>query len=245
MRIARSLAILIAIWSIISCATAKPIAPCAVVSTPSAAVAATPSPFDRYERRLITGGAENEVMTLVTDDTPAGNAFLREKAFDIDPNDPLLPLLRSRMLETVKKAPGVGVAAPQVGISRRAAWIQRMDKPEKPFEFYVNPRIDEYAPEKATGWEGCLSVPAGFGSVERSTWVVVTHDIAGKGRISERIEGFTAVIFQHELDHLDGILFVDRKLPGELMPKEAYYEMRRKEKEEKEAAAQKEKQNEK
>ncbi len=201
---------------------------------------ATVKPIDRYERRIIMGGGENEVMPLVEDNTPAGNAFLREKADAIDPADPLIAHLASRMLETVKKAPGVGVAAPQVGISRRAAWVQRMDKPDKPFEFYINPRIVEFSPEKATGWEGCLSVPAGFGRVARSTAVTVAHDVAGKGRVTERIEGFTAVIFQHELDHLDGILFVDRKEPGDLMPKEAYYEMRRTEKE---AAAAAEKEN--
>jgi peptide deformylase len=212
--------VLVAVLSLVSCATVKP--------------------MDRYERRLIESGGPQEVMPLTTDDTPAGNAFLREKAFDLDPADPLLPLLAARMLETVKKAPGVGVAAPQVGISRRAAWVMRKDKPSEPFEFYINPRIVEYAPEKATGWEGCLSVPAGFGKVERSQWVVVAHDVAGKGRVSERIEGFTAVIFQHELDHLDGVLFVDRREAGDLMPKDAYYEMRRKEKE---AAAAAEKEN--
>ncbi len=209
----RSLCILLCVagLSILSCATVKPI--------------------DRYERRIILDGGPQEVMVIVEDDTPAGNEFLREKALDLDPADTLIDHLAARMLETVRKAPGVGIAAPQVGISRRAAWVMRKDKENEPFEFYINPHIVEFSPEKASGWEGCLSVPAGFGKVERSQWVVVAHDRKGGGRVTERIEGFTAVIFQHELDHLDGVLFIDRKESGDLMPKEAYYEMRRKEKE--------------
>ncbi len=207
---------------------------CATVSSPTVVTEEkkeAAGQFDRYERYLITSGAPNEVMTIVENDTPAGDSFLREKAIPVDPADPLLDHLASRMLETVKKAPGVGIAAPQVGISRRVVWVQRMDKPDKPFEFYINPRITEFGPSKAVGWEGCLSVPAGFGQVERSTWVTVTRDTKERKTVSERIEGFTAVIFQHELDHLDGVLFIDKKLPGDLIPKEQYYEMRRKEKE--------------
>ncbi len=213
-----------ALCLVLSCAT--------VPSVPTARkTEASSSHFDRYERYLITSGSPDEVMTIVENDTPAGETFLREKALTVDPTDPLLDHLAIRMLETVKKAPGVGIAAPQVGISRRVAWVQRVDKPDKPFEFYINPRITEFGPEKAVGWEGCLSVPAGFGQVERSTWVTVAHDTKEGKTVSERIEGFAAVIFQHELDHLDGVLFIDRKLPGELVPKEQYYEMRRKEKE--------------
>jgi len=200
---------------------------------------AQPASFDRYERYLITAGAATEPMTILENDTPAGDAFLREKAWDVDPREPLLDHLAARMLETVKKASGVGIAGPQVGISRRVAWVQRMDKEGQPFEFYINPRITEFGPEKAIGWEGCLSIPAGFGQVDRSTWVVVEHETKEGKRISERIEGFTAVIFQHELDHLDGVLFIDRKQPGDLVPKEQYYEMRRREKEAKEAAEEK------
>ncbi len=166
----------------LSCATA----PSAPVTKGKEASA---SRFNRYERYLITSAAPSEVMAIVENDTPAGDAFLREKALDLDPADPLLDHLASRMLETVRKAPGVGIAAPQVGVSRRAAWIQRMDKPDKPFEFYINPRIVEYGPEKAVGGEGCLSVPAGFGQVERSTWVTVAHDTKEGEAVAERIEG--------------------------------------------------------
>lgn len=221
MRVLLCLAVAASFFAL-SCASVSPVA----VPSKEATVR-----FDRYERYLITSAAPSEVMTIVKNDTPAGDAFLREKALPVDPADPLLDHLASRMLETVKKAPGVGIAAPQVGISRRVAWVQRMDKPDKPFEFYINPRITEFGSEKAVGWEGCLSVPAGFGQVERSTWVTVMHDTKEGKTVSERIEGFTAVIFQHELDHLDGVLFIDKKLPGELVPKDQYYEMRHKEKE--------------
>lgn len=220
--------VLLSTLSLFSCATV----PASSALDPVPAVIVKAEPFDRYERRLIQSGGPQEVMVIVEDDTPAGNEFLREKALELDPSDPLIGLLSSRMLETVRKAPGVGIAAPQVGISRRAVWVMRKDKENEPFEFYINPHIVEFSPEKASGWEGCLSVPAGFGKVERSQWVVVAYDRSkGEGRVTERIEGFTAVIFQHEIDHLDGVLFIDRKESGDLMPKEAYYEMRRKERE--------------
>lgn len=170
-------------------------------------------------------------MALVQNDSMAGNEFLRSKAVNIDINDPVAHYLAERMLETVKKAPGVGIAAPQVGISRNLVIVQRMDKSEKPFEIYFNPVITEFSTEKATGWEGCLSVPAGFCKVPRSKFVVVEYDTKDRGRVSEKIEGYTAIIFQHELDHLNGVLFIDKKEPGDLMPKEQYYEMRKKEKE--------------
>ncbi|HNT28917.1 MAG TPA: peptide deformylase [bacterium] len=217
---------------LVSCATAAP-APCPQ-PTVTAPAAVAHQPLDRYERRIITAGAPAEVMALVENDTPSDDAFLREKALTVDPAEPIIGHLAARMLETVKKAPGVGIAAPQVGISRRLIWVQRMDKEEKPFEFYINPRIDEFSPEKEIGWEGCLSVPAGFGKCYRSTSITLSHDTTDNGRVSEKISGFTAVIFQHEIDHLDGVLFIDLKEQGDLMPKEAYYEMRRKEKEAKE-----------
>lgn len=216
-----------------SCATAAP-APCPQQPVVAVPAPLTYQPLDRYERRLILSGAPTEVMALVENDTPADDAFLREKALTVDPAEPLIDHLAARMLETVKKAPGVGIAAPQIGISRRLIWVQRMDKDEKPFEFYINPRIDEFSPEKEIGWEGCLSVPAGFGRCYRSTGITVSYDTKDKGRVSEKVAGYTAIIFQHEIDHLDGVLFIDLKEAGDLTPKEQYYEMRRKEKEAKE-----------
>jgi peptide deformylase len=119
-----------------------------------------------------------------------------------------------------------------VGINRRVILVQRLDKePQKPFEAYLNPRIEHYSGETVLDWEGCLSIPAGFGQVKRAASIRVSFDRPDGTPAVEEIQGFTARIFQHEIDHLDGILFIDRKEPGPLMEPRAYREMRRLERE--------------
>jgi len=92
------------------------------------------------------------------------------------------------------------------------------------------------SPDIELEWEGCLSIPAGHGKVSRPKAIHVEYDLENGGRDSEMVEGFTARIFQHEIDHLDGVLFIDHMDPGPLMPKEEYREMRRREKEQRDAA---------
>ena len=142
-----------------------------------------------------------------------------------------LEKLMSRELESGQ---GVGIAAPQVGINRRLIIVQRLDKEGHPFEFYYNPEIVKRYGEQKEGWEGCLSIPAGFGKVMRWYEIDLEYDRLKEGAVvreHEKIRGFTAVIFQHEIDHLDGVLFIDKRSGDEpLMPKEEYYEMRRREK---------------
>ncbi len=185
------------------------------------------------EQLKITEGTKDDAMKVVENNSESGNTFLRTVARDADIKNPLFHHLAARMRATLKVIPGVGIAATQVGIDRRIVIVQRMDKADKPFEVYFNPEITEYSKEVLEGWEGCLSIPAGFGKVKRPISITIAYDTE-KGRKTEKIEGFTAVIFQHEIDHLLGKLFVDRKEPGDLMPKEKYYEMRKKEKEAKE-----------
>lgn len=106
--------------------------------------------------------------------------------------------------------PGVGIAAPQIGINKNLIWVQRFDKPDQPFEFYVNPKILWRSKLKRKGAEGCLSIPNRKEDVLRS-YAIRLQYINKEGKvIEENIEGFTAVIFQHETDHLFGILFPDR-----------------------------------
>jgi peptide deformylase len=116
------------------------------------------------------------------------------------------------MLKTVRNPEneGVGIAAPQVGILRRLVAVQRFDKEGEPFEFYVNPEIVEYGEPKEYGSEGCLSVPNHRGEVLRSRCITLRYRDLQFKRQTEIIEDFTAVIFQHEIDHLDGILYIDR-----------------------------------
>lgn len=121
--------------------------------------------------------------------------------------------LAERMVATVTspEQDGVGIAGPQVGLSRRIVAVQRLDKKDEPFEVYPNIRVTATRGEKTVGREGCLSVPGQRGMVLR--WQDI--DIAYTSPYTfcdttEQVKGFTAVIFQHECDHLDGIVYTDK-----------------------------------
>lgn len=131
--------------------------------------------------------------------------------------------LTELMLATVNHPSqnGVGIAGPQVGLNRRVVAVQRFDKPaaangEHPFEVYPNIRIVWASDTKSAGPEGCLSVPGKAGIVMRSTEIIIEYsqpDPKKKRRfitVQEKVSGYTAVIFQHEIDHLDGFLYTDR-----------------------------------
>jgi peptide deformylase len=199
----------------------------------SACAAKRVSPaFAPTERLLAMRAAGDVRMDMVENDTAAGDVFLRTRSLLVRPGDPVVAHLISRMLATVKDEGGVGIAAPQVGVNRRVVLVKRLDRePEQPIEAYLNPEITESSEETVVDWEGCLSIPAGFGKVRRAESITVTYDTLAGERKTEKVSGFTARIFQHEIDHLDGVLFIDRKEPGELMPEKEYREMRRKEKE--------------
>ena len=106
---------------------------------------------------------------------------------------------------------GVGIAGPQVGIGKRIIWLQRLDKEGGPFECYLNVRIDSLFGTIGKGPEGCLSVPPMRGLVPRYTDAIVSYvhpETLEPKR--DTVHGYTAVIFQHECDHLDGRLYIDR-----------------------------------
>lgn len=106
---------------------------------------------------------------------------------------------------------GVGIAAPQVGLNRRVVAVQRFDKEGAPFEVYPNIQVDSLYGEKVLGPEGCLSVPGLRGDVPRYQNIIVSYmDPETLGEVRDTVSGFTAVIFQHETDHLEGILYTDR-----------------------------------
>ena len=109
---------------------------------------------------------------------------------------------------------GVGIASPQVGLNRRVVAVQRFDKQGEPFEVYPNISIVWASDSLASGPEGCLSVPDRRGEVLRSQEVVIeyasTDHENGLNMVKDTVKGFTAVIFQHEIDHLDGILYIYR-----------------------------------
>jgi len=168
--------------------------------------------FNDAERRLITSGDTTKLLRIIPLSEPEGYKVLKSVSMDVDYSDPLLPLLKERMYKAVTdtSAGGVGIAAPQVGINRNLIWVQRFDKEEAPFEFFINPRIVWRSSLLRRGTEGDLSFSDKRGDVVRSYTIMVTYTgMDGKQHI-ELLEDFTAVIFQHETDHLFGTLLTDR-----------------------------------
>lgn len=128
-----------------------------------------------------------------------------------DSTDEVLQHLVYRMYKSVNdpEHPGVGIAAPQVGVNRNVIWVQRQDKPYSPFEVYFNPEIIQFGSQWLFGMEGCLSVPDRSGYVRRARAILIKYnDWAGNEHV-EMVEAYTARIFQHEIDHLNGIIYID------------------------------------
>ena len=149
-----------------------------------------------------------------------GNPLLREPAREVATSElgsAALRLLVEDLVDTMQSAGGIGIAAPQIGMPVRAAVIEidaASDRYPSSHAFprlvMINPRITVVAEAEQGFWEGCLSVPNLRGLVFRPRRVHVDYfDIDG-GAHTLDAEGFLATVFQHELDHLDGVLFVDR-----------------------------------
>lgn len=135
-----------------------------------------------------------------------------------------LQTLVDDMVETMRVAPGVGLAAPQVDVPLRVIVVEFGDEEDEsvPLKLFpvVNPEITRFLKEQVTGTEGCLSIPDFVGDVDRSVSVVVKGMNRRGQPMRIKSSGWLARIFQHELDHLNGVLFIDRteriwKLEGE------------------------------
>jgi len=134
------------------------------------------------------------------------------EAVTVDPKDTVLMNLIDRMYTTVRDSLslGAGIAAPQVGILKRIAWVQRFDKEGFPFEVIINPVIKQYSKKKQDCPEGCLSIPGRRDTLStRAYAILVEYDKPDASHEIEMVEDFTAVVFQHEIDHLNGILYLD------------------------------------
>ncbi|MFN1217895.1 peptide deformylase [Chryseobacterium kwangjuense] len=131
---------------------------------------------------------------------------------EIDPVDSHTATLVIRMKESLLSTDGgVGIAAPQVGINRKVIWVERFDKEGNPLEYFINPVIVWRSELQNLGPEGDLSIPEFRDQFYRSKVIQLEYvDLKGQ-KYSEIVEGFTAVIFQHEIDHLFGILISDKK----------------------------------
>lgn len=150
-----------------------------------------------------------------------GQPVLRKVAEDIDADYPELKKLISDMWETLANSEGIGLAAPQIGKAIRLVLIDldplSEDFPEyKDFKkVYINANIIEFDEnsKKESSQEGCLSLPAIHENVTRPTRIHVEYDDEDFNHHDEWVEGYLARVMQHEFDHLDGKMFIDRLSP--------------------------------
>ena len=135
---------------------------------------------------------------------------LKQKSQPVDTVDDALRALMDDMLETMYAAPGIGLAAVQIGVPKRVIVMDlaRAEEPKAP-RYFVNPEIVWRSEETAPYEEGCLSVPEIYDEVERPARVRLRYlDYDGKP-VEEEAEGLFAVCIQHEMDHLEGVLLID------------------------------------
>ncbi|MCF6277619.1 MAG: peptide deformylase [Anaerolineales bacterium] len=141
------------------------------------------------------------------------DGVLRRKAHKVTNFDTNLQTLIDDMVETMREAPGVGLAAPQIGVLEQVVVIEFGDEEDeeaaRKLYVVVNPQIARMSHEKIMGVEGCLSVPGLIGDVERSTSIVVKGQNRHGKPTKFKLSGWLARIFQHEIDHLNGVLFTD------------------------------------
>lgn len=191
------------------------------------------SPSEGFsEKELALIESTDSIMRVLTVEDSLDNAVLRapSKDFSIEAlRSETFAELERLMVATVThpSQDGVGIAGPQVGLNRRVVAVQRFDKGIAgadgemgyPFEVYPNIRIIWASDSLSAGPEGCLSVPGRRGDVLRSQEIVVEYADMTSIRdtscedipmIRDTVRGFTSVIFQHEIDHLEGVLYIDR-----------------------------------
>lgn len=153
--------------------------------------------------------AEFEHLFVTDEERPIvkiPNDVLRQKATDVAKVNKRVRTVAENMVRIMKKANGVGLAAPQIGLLERIIVIAPEGKPI----VLINPVIKDSSEETEVAEEGCLSIPGLYGDVERPLEVEIeAYDIKGRA-VAYTVEGFAARVVQHEVDHLDGVLFIDK-----------------------------------
>ncbi|PWN69195.1 peptide deformylase [Chryseobacterium phosphatilyticum] len=164
------------------------------------------------ELSIINEGDINSALPIYQTTDANQHKTLLSFSSEINPIDANTVVLVKRMKESLLSTDGgVGIAAPQVGINRKIIWVQRFDKEGTPLEYFINPVIVWKSDVQNLGPEGDLSIPEFRDQFYRSKVIQLEYvDLKGQ-KYSEIVEGFTAVIFQHEIDHLFGILISDKK----------------------------------
>ena len=141
-------------------------------------------------------------------------SVLRRKARNVTDFGSELQTLINDMVETMRKVPGVGLAAPQIDVPLRLIVVEFGDEEDEnvpvKLKTVINPEIIRFSKEMILGTEECLSIPGFMGDVERASNVMVKGLNRNGNPIRIRAKGWLARIFQHEVDHLDGVLYIDR-----------------------------------
>lgn len=174
------------------------------------------------EERSLLGGAESMALVKTDPVHPSADSVLRKKAQGVDAQDPAVALLVERMFKTLEASGGVGLAAPQVGVSRRVVLVKLGTRPAGQSVrviTLVNPVVEWMSDDTQDDYEGCLSLDGVGGLVTRAQAIRLRFERVGGGQEVLELRDWDARIAQHELDHLVGILYVDR-MTGALMPTE-------------------------
>jgi peptide deformylase len=167
------------------------------------------------DRRWVTGDAHPDIVTV-------GDPLLKEPLEPVT-DIPAAQRLFDRMIELLRQLNGAGLAAPQIGVSTAAIVIEVRktdlfpDRAESALLEMANPRLVHSSSDLEYGWEGCFSVPGLMGLVPRHRAITVEFINRDGDELSETYEGYLARVIQHELDHLDGHVFLERMSSMESM----------------------------
>lgn len=174
------------------------------------------------DRNWVSGQAHPDVV-LVGDPALRGGGRQVTEFSEVGP-------LFERLVTLLRELKGAGLAAPQIGIALAAVVVEIRktdvfpDRPESPLMRMVNPEIVWKSDDSEIGWEGCFSVPGIMGIVPRSTRIEVAYREPDGATRSQQCEGYLARVVQHEVDHLHGVLFVDRMQSMESLTTVANYQ---------------------
>jgi peptide deformylase len=145
------------------------------------------------------------IRKILTEPDP----FLRQKSHEVNEVNNEIRRLMDDMLDTMYAAPGIGLAAIQLGVPKRIVVIDLSKEEKKKPLFFVNPKIVLRSNIYATYEEGCLSVPGQFAEIDRPDHCCINYLDYNGAQQELRVEGLLATCIQHEMDHLEGILFID------------------------------------
>ena len=167
--------------------------------------------YSKYEKNRITEGEITTSLPIFQKENSLQHKILLAKSINVKPRNRYTKILVNRMkLALLSTKSGVGIAAPQVGINRNIIWVQRFDLPQKPLNYFLNPVITWRSETLNLGPEGDLSIADFRDQFYRSKLIQLNYEDLNGKKHTEIIEGFTAVIIQHEIDHLFGILISDK-----------------------------------